>query len=94
MTASPRDVEHGELLAQMGWVRRLAGAVMVLEEPYRSAVLLHYLDGFRAPEVAARTGVTHAAVRKRISRGLEKLRERFDSEHGQTGTPGCRRSFP
>ena len=56
--------------------------VMGLEEPYRSAVLLRYYDGLTPAEIADRTGATPVAVRKRISRGLERLRERMDREHG------------
>jgi len=62
--------------------RELASAVMALEEPERSAVLLRYLDGLSALEVARRQGVSHAAARKRISRGLARLRERLDESHG------------
>ncbi len=88
-TASTADV-----VARGALQRRLVEAVMELDEPYRSAVLYRYLDGLAAPEVAARTGATPAAARKRISRGLEKLRERFDREHGADGAAWMQALIP
>ena len=61
--------------------RDLVDRVLELDEPYRSTVLLRYLDGLTGPEIAERTGVGHAAVRKRLSRGLAMLRVRLDTEH-------------
>ncbi len=69
-------VERGE--AQ----QRVVEAVMKLDEPYRSTVLYRYLDGLSAPEIAERMDATPAAVRKRLSRGLEQMRANFDAEHG------------
>lgn len=69
-------VERGAL------VRELTAAVMALDEPYRSAILLRYLDGLRGEQIAARQGVSHDAARKRISRGLQMLRERLGKGHG------------
>src|SRR5690606_35620319 len=54
--------------------RELTSAVMDLDEPYRTAVLLRHLDELSAPEVATRQGISHDAARKRISRGLQMLR--------------------
>ncbi len=58
--------------------RELATAVLALEEPLRSAILLRYLDGHSTAEVARLQGVSHDAARKRISRGLADLRTRLD----------------
>lgn len=60
----------------------LSNAVMSLEEPYRSTVLLRYLDGLSTTEVARRLGISPAAARKRLSRANEALREILDGLHG------------
>lgn len=61
--------------------QKLVQAVLALEEPHRAAVIWRYVDGLDAVEIARRQGVTPAAARKRVSRGLAALRERFDREH-------------
>lgn len=70
-------VERGEMQ------RKLVDQVLELDEPYRTTVLLRYLDGLSGPEIAERMEVSPAAVRKRLSRGLEQLRGRLDTEHDQ-----------
>lgn len=62
--------------------QRVAQAVLELEEPYRSTLLYHYLDGLDTRAVARRTGTTEATVRKRLERGRARLRERLDREFG------------
>ncbi len=74
--ADPADIVERAALH-----RELMDAVMALEEPYRSAVLLRHLDELPATEVARRQGVSHDAARKRISRGLQLLRERLEHVH-------------
>ncbi len=72
---SPDDV-----LARGETSRRLIGAVMTLPEPYRSTVLHRYIDGLGVREIAERKNVTEAAVRKRLSRALGRLRTQLDEE--------------
>ncbi len=82
-SAVARPEAHVEDVVARGELQqRLAAAVISLDEPERSAVLLRYLDGLNAVEIAERQGVTHVAARKRISRGLAKLREKLDAQHG------------
>jgi RNA polymerase sigma-70 factor (ECF subfamily) len=61
-------------------------AVLALEEPYRSTLLLRFYDDLPPREVAARTGVPVETARARIRRGLEQLRGRLDRAHGGDGT--------
>ncbi|MEM1450110.1 MAG: RNA polymerase sigma factor [Planctomycetota bacterium] len=65
--------------------RRLIDAVLALDEPYRRAVLLAYQERLPAKEIAARTGVTPDAARKRVSRGLAQLRSRLGASDDGTG---------
>ena len=48
--------------------------VRTLDPADRSLFLLRYFHDFDAPELAALTGLTPAAVRKRLSRSLDRLR--------------------
>jgi RNA polymerase sigma-70 factor (ECF subfamily) len=78
-----------DVLVRAALHRRIVDAVMALEEPYRSTVLLRYLDGASAPRIAELQSVSPAAVRKRLSRGLAQLRERLDAEHGGERVAWC-----
>ncbi|MBI5432597.1 MAG: sigma-70 family RNA polymerase sigma factor [Planctomycetes bacterium] len=70
-----------DAVARIALQQKLVAAVLALDEPHRSAVIWRYLDGLDSDEIARRQGVTPEAARKRISRGLATLRERFDREH-------------
>jgi RNA polymerase sigma-70 factor (ECF subfamily) len=54
--------------------RRLVEAVLALEEPSRSAVLLRYYEGLSVRDVARRLDVPMETVRTRLRRGLDRLR--------------------
>jgi RNA polymerase sigma factor (sigma-70 family) len=73
--ATPSTLDAVTRRARAG---ELARAVEELDEPYRSAVRLRYLEQLSVGEVALRTGVNPAAVRKRVSRGVAMLRARFE----------------
>lgn len=64
--------------------RRLLDAVLALPEPYRSTVILRFLDGLSPRAIAARQGLAAAAVRQRVARGLAMLRARMNAD---TGSP-------
>jgi RNA polymerase sigma-70 factor (ECF subfamily) len=61
---------------------RVVRAVLDLEEPFRTALLLRFFEDLPPREIARRTGVPPETVRSRVRRGLERIRERFDREHG------------
>lgn len=54
--------------------RLVVEAVLALDEPFRTAVLLRYFDGCEPEEVARRTGTSAATARSRVRRGVETLR--------------------
>ena len=62
--------------------RKVANVVFALEEPYRTTVLLRYFRGLSPREIAARLGVSSAAIESRLRRGLEILRARLDRDFG------------
>jgi len=57
----------------------LDAAVADLPEGYRDAVILRHVDGLSQSETARELGIGESAVSMRVSRGLEKLRERLGS---------------
>jgi len=65
-------------------VRAVTGALLALEEPFKSALIRRYFEERTPAEIADLTGVPLATVKSRLNRGLERLRERLDAEHGRT----------
>ncbi|MBN1419749.1 MAG: sigma-70 family RNA polymerase sigma factor [Planctomycetes bacterium] len=77
VSTTPADlVERAEIQ------RRIAGAVIDLEEPYRSTVLLKFFEEMGSEEIARRMGIPAATVRTRLHRAMERLRLRLDREYG------------
>ncbi len=73
------------IVARVELQRELAQALLALDEPCRSVLVLRYFDGLSASEAAKRLGISPDNARQRISRGLEKLRAQLDREHGTRG---------
>ncbi|MDE5698061.1 MAG: sigma-70 family RNA polymerase sigma factor [Lachnospiraceae bacterium] len=51
-----------------------------IDEKYRIVLVLFYSEGFRTKEIAKILGITDSAVRTRLSRGREQLREYYDAQ--------------
>ena len=64
---------------------RVARAVLDLDEPLRTTILLAFYDDLGPSEIARRQGVPVETVRTRTRRALARLRARFDSDHGGDG---------
>ena len=83
VAARPEEVAPAhEAVERAGMLQYVLDAVLELDEPYRSTVLLRFFDGLDSDEIGRRTGASAVAVRKRLSRGLERLRKKLDHEHG------------
>jgi RNA polymerase sigma factor (sigma-70 family) len=76
--APPADV----LLSRLSAQRRLSELVADLPEPVRTTVLLRYLEGVPAAEIARQQGVPAGTVRWRLKTGLDTLRAELDRETG------------
>jgi RNA polymerase sigma factor (sigma-70 family) len=70
-----------EVVARAEILRRVVNEVMALEEPYRSTVLLRYVEDLGPAAIAARQGIPVETVRTRLRRALASLRDRLDREH-------------
>lgn len=53
---------------------RVIRVLRTIEEPYRSAVTLRYIEGFAPAEIADITGESPNVISVRINRGLKQLR--------------------
>ncbi|MEW6745889.1 MAG: sigma-70 family RNA polymerase sigma factor [Planctomycetota bacterium] len=63
-----------QVVEEVASLRMVVEAVLRLEEPYRSTVLLRYFKDLDSQEIAEQTGVPPATVRTRLHRGLALLR--------------------
>jgi len=66
----------------------LDAALGELSEPDRDAVLLRYFENKSAAEIATRLGTSAEAAQKRVSRGVERLREIFAKRGVSVGAGG------
>ena len=76
LPSAAEAVERAELR------QHLMDAVLGLDSPYREVVILRFVEGLTTAQVAEKVGASPCAVGTRLSRGLEMLRARLDSEHG------------
>lgn len=59
---------------------QILGLLVSLDEKYRIIIHLHYVEGYSADEISSMLGLTSAAVRKRLQRGRDMLRELYEKE--------------
>lgn len=52
-------------------------AIRSLPEAYRETLTLRLVEGMTGPEIATRTGLTHASVRVNLHRGMKQLRQKL-----------------
>ena len=75
------DADH-ESERRLELQRELTAALAELEPGDRTALVLRYFDGLSSGDLARRLGIAEPAARKRLSRALERLRERLDRRSG------------
>lgn len=80
----PRELapSAGEIVQREEMRGRVVDAVLALAEPYRSTLVLRYLEELSPKEIAERTGEPASTVRVRVKRGLAQLRQHLDAEMG------------
>ncbi|TSC79220.1 MAG: RNA polymerase sigma-70 factor, ECF subfamily [Candidatus Peregrinibacteria bacterium Gr01-1014_25] len=69
-TQSPQDATE---------LSRIRDALTQVEEPYRSALVMRYVDGLSPAEIAEMTGESPNTISVRLHRGLKSLRSRVDA---------------
>jgi RNA polymerase sigma-70 factor (ECF subfamily) len=81
--AVPDEVRPtGDAVAEIEAHGRLVQAVLSLEEPYRTTLVLRFFRELPPREVAARMGVPVETARTRVKRGLKLLRLELDESGG------------
>ncbi|MFN0242246.1 MAG: sigma-70 family RNA polymerase sigma factor [Planctomycetota bacterium] len=71
-----------DLVERAALQREVVEAVLELAEPYRTTILLRFLEDRPPRDIARDLGVPVETVRTRIQRGLDRLRARLDEQHG------------
>lgn len=71
-----------ELVERVDTEERLARALLALDEPVRTTLLLRFHEGLSAAEIARSQGVPDSTVRWRCKIGLDELRARLAKEFG------------
>ena len=69
-------------------------AVAALPEKLRTAVHLHYAEGYQAEEIAAMLGVPAATVRGRLRRGRMKLKDILGGDSDDERVPEADGRYP
>lgn len=59
---------------------QILGLLSSLDEKYRIVVHLHYVEGYDVNETSSMLGLSVSAVKKRLQRGREMLREIYERE--------------
>jgi len=85
--AAPPAADARGLQERRRALASLTDAVLALDEPYQSAILLRFYDDLPPRAAAARLGVPVATFKSRTARGLAKLREHLDAELGAEDDP-------
>jgi RNA polymerase sigma-70 factor (ECF subfamily) len=83
LEALPNTVD---VIAKARLARRMTDAVLALDEPYRTTLLLRYFDELPPREIAKRLDRPVNTVRTHLERGLAKLRTELDAEYGDRET--------
>src|SRR5688572_24404357 len=71
-----------ESAARVEALQRVGEAILALEEPYRSVVLLRHEQELDLATIARRLGRSEGTVRSQLSRAHELLRQKLDREFG------------
>lgn len=82
----PRDRDSVTLLERAEIQNRLATAVLRLDEPYRTTVLLRFFEAMPPRRIARQLGVPVATVHSRLQRALQQLRTELDTTAGGRGS--------
>ena len=82
---SEGGASQDEALARAALHRDVVDALLALEEPYRTTLVLRWFEDLPPRGIAARQGVPVTTVKSRLARGHGLLRARLDRAHGGDG---------
>jgi RNA polymerase sigma-70 factor (ECF subfamily) len=64
-------------MARVAWREEIGTALAALPDAQREAFLLHHVEGFAYEEIAGLTGVGISALKMRVKRAVDLLRDRL-----------------
>ncbi|HEY4175764.1 MAG TPA: sigma-70 family RNA polymerase sigma factor [Kofleriaceae bacterium] len=67
-----------QLVERVQLQRAVADEVLALAEPYRSTVLLHFVEGLSSADIARQQRIPDGTVRRRLKVALDQLREALE----------------
>jgi RNA polymerase sigma factor (sigma-70 family) len=76
------EAAAAEVVERANTQRAVVDAVLDLEEPYRSTILMRYFEDLTPDEAAARLEVPVETIRTRLKRGIAQLRGRLETKFG------------
>ncbi len=74
-----------ELVVRAEEMRVVVGAVLALDDPYRTTLLYRHHEGLAPRHIAERMGIPVETVRTRLKRGMAMVRRDLDAHHGGDG---------
>jgi RNA polymerase sigma-70 factor (ECF subfamily) len=60
--------------------RRIIRALMQVKEPFRTVLVLYYVEGYKQAEIAKMTGTSVSAVKMRLNKGKKLLEAAYGKE--------------
>jgi RNA polymerase sigma-70 factor (ECF subfamily) len=79
LSASEAAPDPADTAAQNEFERTVVETLARLDEPYRTTLKRHLLEGLAAADLASELGVPAGTVRMRLHRGLDELRRKLPS---------------
>lgn len=90
LAARPESLpDSAELVERAEIAEQVTAAARSLPEPYRRTILLRFLEGRSAEEIARDEGRPVGTVRWRVRKGLELLRAELVQRHGRDWSSWC-----
>ncbi|WP_153730865.1 RNA polymerase sigma factor [Sporosarcina obsidiansis] len=75
------DINNLQLYSKNNTHHDLLDQLMRLPTKHKAVMLLHYVEGYKVDEIAKILTITTSAVKKRLQRGRELLRDRYRKEN-------------
>jgi RNA polymerase sigma factor (sigma-70 family) len=92
--ATPMSTDGRTLIARNEVKQVIADAIEELEEPYRSTIVLRFLEDLSIAAIAEKEGVATGTVGWRIHEGLKRLRHKLDKRSGGDCRPWLAAGVP
>jgi RNA polymerase sigma-70 factor (ECF subfamily) len=85
LTSEPAS--EGSPADELGATERARAALAVLPHDQREAIVLHDIEGWKIEEIAQLEGTSVSAIKSRLSRGRDRLRDVYARKFGMRAEP-------